>query len=207
MKRSLIFNLVLSGLVLAVGTTGCKHRPTVVTLLHDKKALPPVEPPNPEPPLDPNGSGKKFPPEDLNVKPGKPPGDDLSNIDLINGMIPDAAKFKANTVYFEFDRHVVRPTEKVKIEEVALYLKGASDHKLLIDGHCDERGTEEYNRALGERRALALREYLTKLGIAGDRVYTRTYGEDRAAVEGHDEAAWSKNRRGEFILCHPKGML
>ena len=55
-----------------------------------------------------------------------------------------------------------------------------------------------------ERRALALREYLTKLGVAGDRIFTRTYGEDRSAVEGHDEAAWSKNRRGEFILLKPK---
>jgi peptidoglycan-associated lipoprotein len=98
----------------------------------------------------------------------------------------------------------VKSSEFVKVQEVAAYLKGALDNKLMIDGHCDERGTEEYNRALGEKRALALREYLLKLGIAGDRVYTRTYGEDRPALEGHDEAAWSKNRRGEFILLKPK---
>ena len=87
---------------------------------------------------------------------------------------------------------------------LADYLKGAPTDALLVEGHCDERGTEEYNRSLGERRALALREYLINSGIASDRIITRSYGEDRPAVQGHDETAWSKNRRGEFILLKPK---
>jgi peptidoglycan-associated lipoprotein len=76
--------------------------------------------------------------------------------------------------------------------------------KLLIEGHCDERGTEEYNRALGERRALALREALAKAGVSPDRIRTISYGKDRPVNPGHDESAWAQNRRGEFILLHPK---
>ena len=203
MKRSLVINFVLLGLVLAIGATGCKHRVQKgVTSIPGQKGEKiketdvdkiPVEPP----------IGKKVEPEVPIVKPGTL-DPELPNADLLFGMVPDVGKFKANTAYFDYDRAVVKASERVKIEEVAVYLKGASDHKLLIDGHCDERGTEEYNRSLGEKRALALREYLVKLGIAGDRVYTRTFGEDRSAVDGHDETAWSKNRRGEFILLKPK---
>ena len=71
---------------------------------------------------------------------------------------------------------------------------------VLVEGNCDERGTEEYNRSLGERRALAGREYLIKLGIDADRVDTITYGEDRPADPGHNEAAWAKNRRDDFVV-------
>ena len=70
--------------------------------------------------------------------------------------------------------------------------------QVLIEGHCDERGTDEYNLALGERRALAVRRYLVALGISADRLHTISYGEEKPAVLGSDEAAWSKNRRAEF---------
>ena len=73
-----------------------------------------------------------------------------------------------------------------------------------MDGHCDERGTEEYNRSLGERRALAVREHLIRLGIAPERVRTLSWGEDRPVDTGHNEEAWQKNRRAEFILLKPK---
>ncbi|MBI2925668.1 MAG: peptidoglycan-associated lipoprotein Pal [Verrucomicrobia bacterium] len=119
-------------------------------------------------------------------------------------MLGDRQKFKEQTVYFDFDRAAVRPAEKTKVEFVATYLKGNPTNKLRVEGHCDERGTEEYNRALGERRALSLREYLINLGIGADRIITISYGEDRPAVPGQDESAWSKNRRGEFVLLLPK---
>ena len=75
-----------------------------------------------------------------------------------------------------------------------------------MEGYCDERGTEEYNRSLGERRALSARESLASAGVSADRVATRSYGEDRAADlrKLHTPAAWSKNRRDEFVLLHPK---
>ncbi len=81
---------------------------------------------------------------------------------------------------------------------------GPPNAKLLIEGHCDERGTEEYNRSLGERRALALREALAKDGVDAGRIRTISYGKDQPEDAGHDEAAWNKNRRGVFVLCHPK---
>ena len=91
------------------------------------------------------------------------------------------------------------------MQEVANRFKnedGATD--LLIEGHCDERGTEEYNRSLGECRALALRELLVAAGISPDRVHTVSFGKDKPADTGHSESAWGKNRRGEFILVLPK---
>jgi peptidoglycan-associated lipoprotein len=114
------------------------------------------------------------------------------------------AFFKANTVYFDYDRAAVRAGERVRVEEVAAYLKGKPGHMVKIEGHCDERGTEEYNRALGERRALAVREYLVNLGIQPERVHTISFGEDRPAEIGSSEGAWAKNRRGEFILLTPR---
>ena len=121
-------------------------------------------------------------------------------------MIADRVHFKSETVYFDFDRSVVKASEKGKVETVANYFKDHPTEKLQIEGHCDERGTEEYNRALGERRALAVREYLVNLGVAADRIFTLSWGEDKPADPGHDEAAWSKNRRGEFILLKPKSL-
>ena len=122
----------------------------------------------------------------------------------LNNMTPDREFFKAQTVYFDFDSSVIKATEKSKIDFVANYLKANPETKIQIEGHCDERGTEEYNRALGERRALAIREYLINAGISGSRIYTISYGEDRPVDPGHNEAAWAKNRRGEFVLYRPK---
>ena len=90
--------------------------------------------------------------------------------------------------------------EKPKVAAVADYFKAHSLDALEIEGHCDERGTEEYNRALGEHRALALREELIRLGIDASRIETVSFGEDRPAEPGHDESAYRKNRRGEFVL-------
>jgi peptidoglycan-associated lipoprotein len=104
------------------------------------------------------------------------------------------------TVYFDFDSAKVRPSEVAKLEAVAAALKGNSN-KLVIEGHCDERGTAEYNRALGEHRAQAAREKLVALGVAAGRITTISYGKDKPADLGHDEAAWAKNRRCEFATA------
>jgi len=102
-------------------------------------------------------------------------------------------------VLFDYDSARIRPSEVSKLEAVAAYLK-SNPGKLVIEGHCDERGTAEYNRALGERRALAARDELVKLGIDASRVSTISYGKDRPVDPGHDEAAWAKNRRCEFVV-------
>jgi peptidoglycan-associated lipoprotein len=120
------------------------------------------------------------------------------------GRPMDTEIFKANTVHFDFDSSTIRPSDKSNVTAVADYLKAHGDCYLLIDGHCDERGTEEYNQALGERRALSAREAITKEGIQAGRVRTRSWGEAKPAAIGADESSYAQNRRGEFILLLPK---
>jgi len=113
-------------------------------------------------------------------------------------MAEQPARFE--NIHFDFDKSFIRPDAKPILAEVAEYLKGHPDAKLRIEGHCDERGTSEYNMALGERRASAASKYLENLGIAGSRLSTISYGEERPLDPGHDEEAWTKNRRAVFVL-------
>jgi peptidoglycan-associated lipoprotein len=101
-------------------------------------------------------------------------------------------------VYFDYDKATIRKDQLERIEGNLKYLQAHTDAKVLIEGHCDERGTVEYNFSLGERRAAAIRDYYLKGGIPAERVAIISKGEEEPAVPGHTEAAWSKNRRGEF---------
>ena len=103
-------------------------------------------------------------------------------------------------VYFGFDSTVVPGGELGKIDAVAQHLTEKADRVVIVEGHCDERGSNEYNMPLGENRAIIIRNYLVQGGIAADRIQTRSYGEEKPASEGHDESAWSRNRRGEFAI-------
>lgn len=105
---------------------------------------------------------------------------------------------KLETVYFDYDAFTLKPAARQALERNATWLQANPAVKLVIEGHCDERGSDEYNLALGERRALAVKGYLTTLGVVAERLATISYGEERPAVEGQSEAAWSKNRRAEF---------
>jgi len=104
------------------------------------------------------------------------------------------------SVYFEFDSAQVNPGERSKVEAVAQYLSSHAAVGVIVEGHGDERGSNEYNLALGERRALAVRAYLVSLGIDAGRVQTKSYGEERPVALGHDEASWAQNRRADFQL-------
>ena len=103
-------------------------------------------------------------------------------------------------VYFGFDSTVVPQGELGKIDAVAQHLTAKTDRVVVIEGNCDERGSSEYNMSLGENRAIIIRNYLVQSGITADRIQTRSYGAEKPAVDGHDESAWSKNRRGEFAI-------
>ncbi len=221
MKRSLCFNLLCVGLavVLAGATSGCRtKRPDKGVTLIRGTPSPDIKGPGPMT----ADAGRATPPSAVDTTPipvappatttpvAPPPietsttGIGLAPADSIFGMIPDAAAFAPNTVHFAYDSASIASKEMAKIKEVAVVLRGQPANKVVIDGHCDERGTEEYNRALGERRALSIREYLVKKeGITPDRIYTRTFGKDKPASLGHDEGARSQNRRGEFILLRP----
>jgi len=138
---------------------------------------------------------------------GKTLGPDVqATADMVEfeGMAGDRAALAAYTAHFAYDSAAVKKSEKPNIQAVAAALSADASAKLLIEGHCDERGTEEYNRSLGERRALALRSALSKTGVDPSRIRTKSYGKDRPVDTGRDEAAWAKNRRGEFVLLHPK---
>ncbi len=104
------------------------------------------------------------------------------------------------TIHFDFDKYFIRDDAKPVLEANAEWLKKFATIKILIEGHCDERGTEEYNLALGERRAKSSLDYLASLGISSDRIRTISYGESQPVDTGHDEVAWQKNRRSQFRI-------
>ena len=110
---------------------------------------------------------------------------------------------KAQTIYFDFDKSSIKTSEQSKLDEVANYLKSNASAVLKVEGNCDSRGTEEYNRSLGERRALGAREYLSRLGVDPSKIVTITNGSDKPAEQGNNEAAYSKNRRDEFVVLTP----
>lgn len=223
MKHSIFLKLAAVALLVAVVATGCKKTPKNVTPIHGRatqvgdprSTQPPIVPDNTlNPPLVtpgtalPGGIGTTpiagtpvVPPFNPNVPPG---GGSAGNLEEFEGMWKDTGAFAANTIHFDYDKSIVKASELGKLQPVIAALKASPQNKLLIEGHCDERGTEEYNRALGERRALAIRERLAKSGISPDRLRTMSYGEDKPAELGHTESAWAKNRRGELVLLKPK---
>ena len=198
--NKLVFPLVIA-LAATLASTGCKKGTPKTTIIpgHAMTGVPDAGPNNTlrnGQPID-NGNGPGFN--------DKPPGQ-IATADgwRVEDMNQDRAALAAYTVHFAFDSATVKKGEESNVSAVASALASNSGDKLLIEGNCDERGTEEYNRSLGERRALALREALAKAGVDPSRVRTISYGKDKPADPGHDEAAWAKNRRGDFILLHPK---
>ena len=119
-------------------------------------------------------------------------GDEITELARKKGMLL--------TVYFDFDRFTIRDDMKSILEKDAIWLKGNTGVNVQIQGYCDERGSDEYNIALGERRAQSIREYLINYGISQSRLATISYGEERPVDPGHTEEAWAKNRRGELVI-------
>ena len=183
MKFSNVTKLIVLGIIVSVSAIGCKTKAPGVTQL-------------PKSGIGSSGSvadtipsGTPLKTDDsLTTKDGPIP---LSDQPGHNGWKADEGPFKNFTVHFQYDSSVIPTSEKAHVESVANQLKTApTSVALRVEGHCDERGTEEYNRSLGERRALALREELVRLGVAPDRIETISYGLDKPAVVGHDESAW-----------------
>ena len=198
MKLTKFASLLMIGLALSFAATGCSSKKPKVTPLHGGEGTTQGMGPGQ------TTEGGKVGGDTGGVTgQGQPGGGEAApfNPDDFN---QDRAALAAQTIYFDYDSASVKPDDQSKLSAVASALQSDMSAKLLIEGHCDERGTEEYNRALGERRALAAREALTGLGLSASRVATRSYGEDRPADLGHDQSAWTKNRRAEFILLHPK---
>ncbi len=106
-------------------------------------------------------------------------------------------------VHFGFDSYNIPQSERLKIQAVADYMHEHPEVTVLIDGHCDERGSREYNLSLGEHRALSVRAVLISEGISGDRIHTRSFGSEVPLDPRSNEEAWARNRRGEFTLFRP----
>ncbi len=104
------------------------------------------------------------------------------------------------TIYFDYDRYDIKAEEKASLEKNAKWLKLNNGVKVRVEGHADERGETEYNLALGDKRARSVKQYLNDMGVDAGKLTTISYGEEKPAVEGHDEGAWSKNRRAEFMI-------
>jgi len=218
MKKTTILKVSLF-LIVLVAVSGCRKKPKGLTQIPGSEGN--IVAPSGEPAgligEGYQGGGSGFNPDqlgggerlgmggfpegsDVKFDDGSLGGGSLPDRDSLAGKTEDRETLASYTVYFDFDRYSIRPSELTKVEAVADFLSSDPSAVVKIEGHCDERGTEEYNRALGERRALSVREVLMRLGVSPERATTESWGEDRPAVEGENEAAFSKNRRGEFVL-------
>ncbi len=190
MKKNIIYSTVLAFAVV-IASTGCKHHPPPLTPLPNGGYGNVGE----------VGGGGTLPPGGP-ITPGQPFAEPTAfNPDDWN-MDPNA--LAADTIHFAFDSAVIRDSDQANLQAVAQALQSDSTANLLIEGNCDERGTEEYNRSLGERRADTAREALGGMSIDPSRIHTISYGKDKPVDPGHDEAAWSKNRNDTFIILHHK---
>lgn len=136
-------------------------------------------------------------------------GDNLYGDELLAGEMPlndidglpaDGDRSVVDPVFFAYDSSTVNSEEAGKVEEVANLLNKNKWQGVIVEGHTDERGSREYNLALGERRALAVRDYLISLGVDSSKIQTKSYGEEMPDNMGHDESAWRKNRRAVFAM-------
>jgi len=132
------------------------------------------------------------------TRPSAPAETPVTPAPAVPGAVPGVSPLK--DVFFDFDKSNIRDDQKAALNDNVGWLKVNGQAKITIEGHCDERGTAEYNLGLGERRAKAVKDYLVAAGVAADRVATISYGKERPFVLGHDESAWKWNRRGHLVI-------
>ena len=216
MKLAKSVQLFAVALALSSTVVGCKKGLDKTTgipgqsagSIVDSSPNPPrdIQPTTPVPPFNPNNRGDNTVTSTAPAfDPTKDGGIAAAKGDFSN-WTENREEFAALTVYFDFDKSNIKPGEVSKLDEVAKKMKASFQGKALrIEGHCDERGTEEYNRSLGDRRALSVRETLVNLGLNPEMLPTITFGEEKPTDPGHNDTAFSKNRRGELILLSPPG--
>jgi peptidoglycan-associated lipoprotein len=185
-SRAALLILVLTALA---GNACGGKKPPVARPVPPPPTTAPTTPPRPPAPPEPVA--------EPTVVPAEPVAEDAiasASLDDLNRNSP------LKPVFFALDSSEIDPAGKAALEADAAVLKKYGTWAVTIEGHCDERGTAEYNLALGERRAIAARAYLVSLGISADRLRTVSYGKEFPFDPGHDEAAWSKNRRAHFVI-------
>ena len=189
LRQALLITISLSLLIGA-----CARRPNIPVVAapaptEAPKAVPAPPPPPPAPAPAPVAPPPPAPTPPPTAAPAPPP--------------PAPKEFQPNDnvkpIYFDFDKAVIRPGDAKILDASATWLKSNGTQLLLIEGHADERGTNEYNLALGDRRAKAAMNYLVAQGISADRMTIVSYGEERPVCTEHTEACWAKNRRSHFL--------
>src|SRR5262249_20617302 len=186
---------VVAGLVLTLVVVGCAKRPATTA------ASAPA----------PTGAAGATAPEPTASTPSVPPGPTASGTAPApapstgaGGARPAPRDFTAigdlRDVFFDFDKYDIRSNDAKTLDANAAWLKSHENMLVLVEGHCDERGTNEYNLALGERRAKATMNYLVAQGVQANRITIISYGEERPVCTEHTEACWAKNRRGHFLV-------
>jgi peptidoglycan-associated lipoprotein len=178
--------------VLAIGVTACgKKKPPVARAIPPPAAAPP-----------PSGSVSRVPtPPEPVAEPTIVPPEPLREDSIASASLDDINRNSPlKPVFFEYDSSELEGDARGVLDANALVLKKYPSWTITIEGHCDERGTAEYNLALGERRAVASRAYLVSLGISADRLRTVSYGKEFPFEPGHDENAYVKNRRAHFVI-------
>lgn len=191
MKRRIPL-VVLVAVIVSVAAGACAKKPPTVA----RPMPPPAEtatnaiPPTPPAPPRPVDEPIPVPPEPDTIRSGDLK-DDLDTLNRSGVLKP---------VFFDLDSSDINADGQKALQENADVMRKNLQWQVTIEGHCDERGTAEYNLALGERRAIAARAYLVSLGIPAERVRVVSYGKEFPFEQGHDEAAWSKNRRAHFVI-------
>jgi peptidoglycan-associated lipoprotein len=112
----------------------------------------------------------------------------------------DVRNMLATMIHFDYDKASIRPEDAATLDQKIAILQANPEARIRVNGHCDDRGSDEYNLALGNRRAQAAKQYLVSHGIDAGRIDTQSWGEEKPLVDGHDESAWSQNRRDEFEI-------
>lgn len=165
------------------------------------KKKPPVARPAPPPPATtPSGTRAPTPPEPV-AEPAIVPPEPVKEDSILSASLDDLNRNSPmKPVFFAYDSAEIDADGQAALSDDAALMKKYGSWTVTIEGHCDERGTAEYNLALGERRAVAARTYLVSLGVSADRLRTVSYGKEFPFDPGHGEAAWSKNRRAHFVI-------
>jgi peptidoglycan-associated lipoprotein len=191
-RRTMVVLAALS--LAALLASGCANKEVVKTEEPVVKAEPSKAPEAAKPEVAPQPAQQSQPEQ------ATPAAEPIKQAEAPAAAVP-AAETAFESVYFDFDNSdLSKDARDVLSKNGEILLKSKTDIKVQIAGHCDERGSAEYNLALGERRAKSALHYLTTLGVAADRLSIISYGKEKPAVDGHDEAAWAKNRRDEFVI-------
>ncbi|MDE2484414.1 MAG: peptidoglycan-associated lipoprotein Pal [candidate division NC10 bacterium] len=199
MQRTWVGSTITLALV-ALFLTGCPKRPEVVESVPKPSEVgtlaPKVAAPEGKSPTEVAAES----PEAKPTETGAVPEAKIAEAEVKPEASSGVQASEVKDIYFDFDRSAIREDSKTLLNENVEWFRKNSAAKATIEGHCDERGSSEYNLALGERRARAARDYLVAAGVAASRISTISFGKERPFVLGHDESAWKWNRRAHFVL-------